>query len=135
MQALSYACEETAMNRYEAICWILSVYSAHSLSQTKNFADFVIATLHVGHVSLAAINRKLVETHTAKHEIKRTCRFCVNLFVTISDAMHGVIHPVCKRHKKPLFVAMDWADTGYQRFLIMSGNCRSWEGIRCNDSR
>src|SRR5262249_23953443 len=99
-------CRGTAMNRMEAITWVLSVCTDLRLSQAKTLAHLVAAALHVGRVSLANLGRRLLGEGTVKSRIQRTWRFTANERVSVSDGMHGVLRRLLgKKRKRPLLVA------------------------------
>jgi hypothetical protein len=102
--------EGTAMDRTEAISWVLTVCAGLRLSQAKTLSVLVAGAFEVGRVSIAELGRRLVGT-TAKHGIKRAWRFTNNERVHVSDAMKGVIRQLVKPgRKKPLVVSMDWVE-------------------------
>src|SRR5262249_36192816 len=104
-------CRGTAMNRMEAITWVLSVCTDLRLSQAKTLAHLVAAALHVGRVSLANLGRRLLGEGTVKSRIQRTWRFTANERVSVSDGMHGVLRRLLgKKRKRPLLVALDWTE-------------------------
>ena len=98
------------MRRTEAIAWVVSVCAGClRLSQAKTLAILVAAAMRVERVSLANIGRLMLGT--AKHQIKRAWRFCVNDRVETADAMRGIARKILnKKRKKPLLLALDWVD-------------------------
>jgi hypothetical protein len=103
-------CGGTALQRDEAVAWVLSRCTALRLSQAKTLADLTATALPVGRASLAALGRGLGGPRDAKHRIQRAWRFCANDRALVSDAMRGPIERLCKRRKRPLLVALDWAE-------------------------
>jgi hypothetical protein len=102
--------EDTAMDRKEAIGWVLTVCASLRRSQAKTLAELVVASLRVGRVNLPAIAAGMGPTTTLKHAIKRAWRFTCNRQVEISVAMRGVIARLTHRRREPLVVALDWVE-------------------------
>ena len=97
------------MHRKDAIAWVLSVCaSSLRLSQAKTLAILVASAMSVQRVSLANIGRQM--QGQAKHQIKRTWRFCSNPRIETADAMRGVLKKVLRRRQRPLLVSFDWTD-------------------------
>lgn len=99
------------MHRKDAIAWVISVCAdSLRLSQAKTLAVLVASAMRVERISLANIGRCMLGT--AKHQIKRCWRFCVNDRIETADAMSGVVKKVLKKRNKnkPLIVALDWVD-------------------------
>lgn len=92
------------------IGWVLTIAAGLRLSQAKTLADLVEATVHVGRGTLSALGRCLPGPTAAEHRIKRAWRFCANDRVHASEVMPRVIHRLTRKRKKPLLVALDWAD-------------------------
>lgn len=105
------------MHRTDAIAWVVSVCAVSlRLSQAKTLSILVAAAMRVQRVSLANIGRMM--GGTAKHQIKRCWRFCVNDRVEPADALRGIVAKVLKRRKKKLLIAVDWVDIkGFQTLL------------------
>ena len=105
------------MHRKDAIAWVLTVCAGSlRLSQAKTLSMLVAAPMHVQRISLANIGRSL--TGTAKHQIKRTWRFCANERIETADAMRGIVRRLLKKRKKKLLIAIDWVDIkGFQTLM------------------
>jgi len=105
------------MHRKDAIAWVLTVCaSSLRLSQAKTLAILVASAMSVQRVSLANIGRHM--EGAAKHQIKRTWRFCANDRIETADAMRGIIARLLKKRSKPLVVALDWVDIrGFQTLV------------------
>jgi len=110
------------MNRMDAITWVLSLCACLRLSQAKTLSQLVAATLRCPRISLAAIGRQLLGR--AKHDIKKTWRFCANERIETADAMRGVCKKLLKRRKKPLIVSMDWTDIRNFQTLVAAVDIR-----------
>lgn len=107
------------MDRTDAIAWVLSACVGYlRLSQVKTFSQLVAAAMRCQRVNLAMIGRALAGS--AKHQIKKTWRFCANDDVTVCDAMRGVVRRVLKRRKKRLIVSFDWTDIRSFQTLMAS---------------
>lgn len=105
------------MDRRDAIAWVLSVCaSVLRLSQAKTLSQLVAAAMGCERVNLCSIGRGL--TGLAKHQIKKTWRFCANDRVEVADAMQGVIGRLLRKRKKKLLIAFDWTDIrGFQTLV------------------
>jgi len=105
------------MHRRDAIAWVTSVCAVClRLSQAKTLSVLVAAAMRCQRVSLASIGR--AAKGSAKHQIKRCWRFCVNCRFEPSDAMRGVVARLVRKRKKPLLIALDWVDIkGYQTLV------------------
>jgi len=105
------------MNRMDAITWVLLLCADLRLSQAKTLSELVAGTLKCPRISQAAIGRQL--PGCAKHDIKKTWRFCANDRIETADAMRGVCKKLLKHRKKPLIVSMDWTDIrGFQTLMV-----------------
>jgi hypothetical protein len=105
------------MRRDTAAAWVISVCAGSlRLSQVKTLAALVSAALGVQRISLANIGRQMLGA--AKHQIKRTWRFCVNDRIETADAMRPIVAKLLKKRKKKLLIAVDWVDIkGFQTLL------------------
>jgi hypothetical protein len=100
------------MDHQAVVSWVEEVCAELHRSQAKTLARLTAACLRVGRATFAALGRKLPQTTSAKHRIKRAYRFCANERVHVSDAMAGVLRRLTKRRKKPLLLALDWTELG-----------------------
>lgn len=105
------------MRRTDAIAWVVSVCAVSlRLSQAKTLAVLVAGAMRMQRASLANLGRAM--SGTAKHQIKRSWRFCDNPRVETADAMRGVVGRLAKGRDKPLLVALDWVDVrGFQTLV------------------
>jgi Transposase DDE domain len=107
------------------IGWVLTVAHTLRASQAKTLADLVAAATRVGWATLSAIGRSLSGSSFAKHEIKRTWRFCDNDRIEPSQVMRAVVARICKRRKKPLLVSFDWTDIRRFHTLVAAAVMRT----------
>jgi len=98
------------MSPTDVVGWVLTIAAGLRLSQAKTLADLVTAAVRVGRGTLSAIGRCLPGSTTAEHRIKRVWRFCDNDRVHVSEVMPRVTRRLTRKRKKPLLVALDWAD-------------------------
>lgn len=98
-----------AMDRRDAMAWVLSVCTCLRLSQAKTLSVLVAAALTVERVSLASLGRRCGKG-PAKHSIKRCWRFIANDRIEPTLAMAGVAAKLLRHRNKPLVVALDWTD-------------------------
>jgi hypothetical protein len=105
-----------AMDRTEAIAWVLSICTGvFRKSQAKTLSVLVAAALVTQRVSLANLGRNIASPSAAKHQIKRVYRFVANPRIEVSWGMAGVLKVLLKRWRrgyknKPLLVSFDWTD-------------------------